>query len=198
MTSNFSNGCKKCSGCFQVKRLEDFSINKYRKSGRRSRCKDCCKKEYQEKKEAVRQEKRDYYLKNKEKIIIKNHKYAQDRLRTDSLYKLTANIRTLINNSVRKRGYTKASSISSILGCSYEELLEYLGPKPTADAHIDHICPCSEAKTEEELLRLQHYTNLMWLPAEENLKKGKAITERGRELCNELLGRDISDAEPPK
>lgn len=41
--------------------------------------------------------------------------------------------------------------------------------------HIDHITPLSSAKTEEELYKLCHYTNLQPLWAEENLKKGNKI-----------------------
>ena len=41
--------------------------------------------------------------------------------------------------------------------------------------HIDHITPLSSAKTEEEVYRLCHYTNLQPLWAEDNLKKGSKI-----------------------
>jgi hypothetical protein len=41
--------------------------------------------------------------------------------------------------------------------------------------HIDHIIPLATAKTEEEILRLNHYTNLRPLWALDNLKKGSKI-----------------------
>ena len=41
--------------------------------------------------------------------------------------------------------------------------------------HIDHIIPTCTAKTEEDLIRLNHYTNLQPLWAEENLKKGSKL-----------------------
>ena len=37
--------------------------------------------------------------------------------------------------------------------------------------HIDHIIPLASAKTEEEVIRLFHYTNLQPLWAKENLSK---------------------------
>ena len=38
--------------------------------------------------------------------------------------------------------------------------------------HIDHIIPLATAKTEDEIIRLNHYTNLQPLWAIDNLKKG--------------------------
>ena len=43
--------------------------------------------------------------------------------------------------------------------------------------HIDHIVPLSSANTEEELIRLCHYTNLQPLWAEDNLKKGGKLSD---------------------
>jgi hypothetical protein len=43
--------------------------------------------------------------------------------------------------------------------------------------HLDHIIPLSSAKTEEELYKLCHYTNLQPLWAVENMKKGNKIVE---------------------
>lgn len=37
--------------------------------------------------------------------------------------------------------------------------------------HIDHITPLSTAKTEEDVIKLCHYSNLQLLKAEDNLKK---------------------------
>ena len=41
--------------------------------------------------------------------------------------------------------------------------------------HYDHIYPVSLAKDEEELIRLNHYTNFQPLWAEDNLRKGSKI-----------------------
>ena len=41
--------------------------------------------------------------------------------------------------------------------------------------HIDHIIPLSSAKTEEDVYKLCHYTNLQPLWAKDNYNKGSKI-----------------------
>jgi len=65
-----------------------------------------------------------------------------------------------------------------------------LGPKPEGDYHLDHICPCAQAQNEEELIKLQHYSNFRWLPAKENLIKSSNRVPEAEEMCKTLLGRD--------
>jgi hypothetical protein len=68
--------------------------------------------------------------------------------------------------------------------------MTHLGPKPEGDYHLDHICCCAQARNEEELIKLQNYTNLRWMSAKENLSKGDNWTEEGAALCLKLLGRE--------
>ena len=41
--------------------------------------------------------------------------------------------------------------------------------------HYDHIIPLASADNYDDLVRLNHYTNLQPLWAEDNLKKGSKI-----------------------
>jgi len=43
------------------------------------------------------------------------------------------------------------------------------------EIHIDHIIPIATAKTEEDVLRLSHFTNLRPMWAKENLVKGAKV-----------------------
>ena len=88
--------------------------------------------------------------------------------------------------------YTKKSKSCEILGCSFNELKTHLESKfePWMNWDnrglikngefnigwdIDHIIPLSSAKTEEEIIKLNHYTNLQPLCSMINrcIKKSK-------------------------
>ena len=124
------------------------------------------KKEYQ----------KEYYQKNKDKIILRNSKDIEQRMKTDPLFKLTRNVRSLIKTSFKTNGFKKLSRTHLILGCSFDEFKTYLESKfepwmswdnrglynGTANYgwDIDHIIPSSSGATEEEIIKLNHYTNL--------------------------------------
>jgi hypothetical protein len=99
-----------------------------------------------------------------------------NKRKSDSKFKLIQNIRANIRKKIKKYGYTKKSRTYEILGCSYEDFKKYLESKfqdwMTWDNRglyngtecygwdIDHIVPVSTAKTEEDVIRLNHYLNL--------------------------------------
>jgi hypothetical protein len=135
--------------------------------------------------------KNKYYVENKDDINIKGKEYKlnnkesrnkreRERRETEPLHKLKCNIRGVIGFSMRKNGYTKKSRTYEILGCSYEDFKIHLENQFTKGMtweslgkwHLDHIIPISSAKTEEEIIKLNHYTNFQPLWAEDNLKKG--------------------------
>jgi hypothetical protein len=133
----------------------------------------------------------EYEIKIKDKERLRKRKLRQDIYngKKGELSRLTLRIRSLISMSIKAQNYTKKSKTHQMLGCSYEELLIHLGPKPEGNYHLDHICPCSQAQNEEELIKLQHYMNLRWLPAEENLSKSINKTIEAEEMCHKLLKR---------
>ena len=70
-----------------------------------------------------------------------------------------------------------------MLGADYETAFNHIESRfkdgmtwdNQGEWHIDHIVPLASATTEEELIKLCHYTNLQPLWAEDNLKKGDKI-----------------------
>lgn len=113
-----------------------------------------------------------YKSENKDKI----NTHLRKKYQTDTIYRTKRLITSLIVLSLKNNGYTKKSRTYQILGCTYEELRNHLEQQflpwmnwdnqgkydGTLDYgwDIDHIIPISSAKTEEELVKLNHYTNL--------------------------------------
>jgi hypothetical protein len=120
----------------------------------------------------VKSYKKKYFEKNKDKI----NEYARKRRKTDKVFKLISNIRKSIYSSIKRNGYSKKSRTHEILGCSFEEFKFHLESKfePWMNWSnyglyngelnygwdIDHIIPTSSAITEEDVIKLNHYTNL--------------------------------------
>jgi hypothetical protein len=137
-------------------------------------------------KEKIAKNKKEYYLKNKEKITKKRNEWRNNKFKNNYLFKLRCNIACLISNSIKKQGYSKKSKTYQILGCTFEEFKTYIEIQFTkgmswknhGEWHYDHIYPVSLAKNEEELLKLNHYTNFQPMWAKENIIKGNKIIEK--------------------
>ena len=102
--------------------------------------------------------------------------YFRERKKTDNLFKISCNLRTLISLSFKKNGYTKESKTYNILGTSFDEFrihieslwLDWMNwdnyGKYNGELNygwdIDHIIPLSSAKSEDDIIKLNHYTNL--------------------------------------
>ena len=92
-------------------------------------------------------------------------------------------MRSRLSSYLKLHNITKKNKTFEIVGCTPIELKEHLEKQFVSGMtwenrnlwHIDHIIPLSSAKTEEELYKLCHYTNLQPLWAEENLKKSNKI-----------------------
>jgi hypothetical protein len=126
--------------------------------------------------EKIKKQAKKYRENNKDKIKELNKIYRVKKLETDSLFKLRHNIDNLIRISFKNYGYNKKSKTSKILGCSYEEFKTHLESKfePWMNWEnrglyngtlnygwdMDHIIPLSSATYEEDIIRLNHYSNL--------------------------------------
>lgn len=124
-----------------------------------------------------------YRKNNKEKINNRRKQQYKNRKEIDPLYKLRCNIGSLILLNIKKQGYTKKSKTFEILGCTFEEFKQHLERQFTKGMnwenqgkwHLDHIYPVSLAKDEQELIRLNHYTNFQPMWAKDNINKGNKI-----------------------
>jgi len=187
---------KVCCRCGESKNIIEFRKDKTKKDGFRPECKVCVKT-YEKNKRMnnpldMSKKLKLYYLKNPEKRVEyrnnykdRKHKQRKERRQIDPLFRMINNVRCRIYKYLNKLSITKKNNTFDIVGCSPEFLKEHLENKFSdgmswdnrSEWHIDHIIPLSSAKTEEELYKLCHYTNLQPLWAEDNLKKSNKIVE---------------------
>jgi hypothetical protein len=129
-------------------------------------------------------EKRKKYLEStKQERNLKRNISEKKRRNSDSLFKLKIYVRNRIGFYLKKNTFSKRNNTFKIVGCSPQELKIYLEQKfiygmswnNQGEWHIDHIIPLSSAKTEEELYKLCHFTNLQPLWATDNIQKGSKI-----------------------
>lgn len=147
------------------------------------------KKWYKANKERVKEYGKAYYKANKDKVLKRLIAYDNKRRKEDVIYKLRCNLRNRIYIAIKNKGYSKNTKTSDTLGCTWEFLKKYLESQFTkgmswdnyGEWHLDHIYPVSLAKNEEELIKLNHYTNFQPLWAEDNLKKSNKI-ENGKQI----------------
>jgi len=153
--------------------------------------KEKTKEKYYKDIEVSRERGRKYYQDNKENFLKKQkEKYSIDgaektkhRRNTDVLYKLRCSLGNRVRDFLKQNGYRKNQKIFQTIGCKPQELRLYLEQmfkdgmtwENHGEWHIDHIIPLSSAKTEEEVYKLNHYSNLQPLWKEENLSKGNKI-----------------------
>jgi hypothetical protein len=171
--------CKKCMNEYSLnyKKNNIENINKKNKEyfeKNRELNKIKCIKYRNNNLEKSRERYKKWRLNNKEKI----NSYNQI-----PIIRLKNSLRNRINELMNKK-YNNPRTID-LVGCDYEFLINYIEKKFTEGMswnnygyygwHLDHIIPLSSAKTEEEMCKLCHYTNLQPLWAEDNFKKSNKI-----------------------
>ncbi len=206
----YRNKCKDCSNSYAKENGVKYK-GKYLGYSKEDRVE--YNKEYNMKnRDSILCSKKRYYQDNKESILLArklnrdsdyqnnyNKKYRDENLEyfkiyrreyesykreTDPLYKLTANLRSMIRESLTVRGYSKTSKSIEVIGITFDEFKIYIESKfepwMTWDNYgryngelnygwdIDHIIPLSSAISEDEVVILNHYTNLQPLCSKTN------------------------------
>jgi len=148
------------------------------------------KKWREENPEKVKEIRENWLEKNpeKRKEYRKNYKprkqeQRKERRDNDPVFNLINRVRCRIWKYTKLMSITKKNKTFDIVGCTPQSLKEHLEKQfingmtweNQGGWHIDHIIPLSSAKTEEELYKLCHYSNLQPLWAGDNLSKGNKV-----------------------
>lgn len=133
----------------------------------------------------------NFYKANREDIIKRNVINNKNKVDNNELYKLSMSIRCNIRQCFYKKSHKKKSNTANILGCSFETFKNHIESQfedwMTWDNYgmyngefnygwdLDHIIPISTANTEEDVIKLNHYTNFQPLCSHtnRNIKKDK-------------------------
>ncbi len=117
---------------------------------------------------------------NKRKAELRG--WHKDNFLNNPLYRLSCRIRGLVSKSLSDGGYSKTSKTYKILGCSYESFYQHIESNFTNGMswdnmkkwEIDHKIPVSAGRNKDEIIKLNHYTNLQPMWAKDNkLKSNK-------------------------
>lgn len=163
----------------------------FSESGRRLKAYDTCNADiYREKsrkyseanREKCLESHREYQKNNRERLSKLTNAYRKERYHSDPMFKLQCHLRNTINQSFTRYDTYKPKKNKDVIGMTSAELRVYLlktfeetygyAWDQKEPVHIDHIVPLSTAKTQNDLVRLCHYTNLQLLKARDNLSKG--------------------------
>ena len=179
--------CKSCKKLYQFENKEVIQKNKQiyfiENKIRFKEYKEKYKLENPEKvKSSIKKWYENWYVKIKSSEELnkvykyKKNYYHKNKMQSDVVYRIKNLTTGIISESFRQNGYTKKSRTYEILGCSFDEFKIYLESKfenwmnwenrglyngeLNYGWDIDHIIPLASAEAEEDIIRLNHYTNL--------------------------------------
>lgn len=114
------------------------------------------------------------YQKSKDESMARCKEYQKRRKSIDPLYAFKEKVRSNINQILMRKGVKKNCRTYQILGCSLEEFTAYIEEQfmnmygvsmfdIDEPLELHHRIPIHTAKSEEEVLRLNHHSNLVLL-----------------------------------
>ena len=189
---------KNCTKCGISKPLIAYFKQASMRDGYQKQCKICSKKQhscyrhehidtirktsqalYNKNKIEIRENNRKKYYDNIEKSRERNKIYINNKLKEDPLFKLSHNLRNLIRNSIKRKNFSKNTKTFQILGCSFDDFKLYIEQQfctgmlweNYGEWEYDHITPVSWATTEDDVIKLNHYTNFQPLWRKDNQQK---------------------------
>ena len=153
----------------------EYSINFY--NNNKEYCSNKSKEYRNENRDKLNEKKREW---DKNRPIEEKRRYRNEytlkKKKDDPVYNLKCLMRSYVSSILKGKGYKKSLKTSKILGCSFDDFKIYLESKFEDWMNwenkglyngefkygwdIDHIIPLVTSESEEDVIRLNHYTNL--------------------------------------
>ena len=133
--------------------------------------------------EQVKEARKRYKNENRQKCTD----YERTKKQTDPIYRFRTSFTCLISGYLRKKNYKGGKKTWEIVGCDFETFLEYIKSRfedgmtmenyghGEGKWNIDHIIPICTARTDEDIEKLNHYSNLRPMWASDNYKRPRKI-----------------------
>lgn len=167
--------CKECN--LKAQASNQAAQIKYRNSERGKATKSAYKKTEKYK---MYQKEYDKVREHTEARKLSKYSYMKKRLQEDPFYRMKLNVRNRLRGAIKVKGWHKDNTFKNYIGCTLEELKLYIetqfNDRMTWENYaevweIDHIVPLGSAKTEEEIYKLCHFSNLKPLLIDDHKKK---------------------------
>lgn len=193
--SHSEQGIKKRKEYYEAHKEEIKEYNKQYREKNIDKIRERQRRYYHANKDKVAVWKKRYEDSHREQLLASDKRYREEhkkeinekhleRLHNDPIFKLKERVRFNVRDALRRKKHNKTCRTADIVGCDLDYLCNYLlktweknygKPWDGEPYHIDHIIPLATAKTEEEVRKLCHYTNLQLLSPEDNMKKSDSI-----------------------
>lgn len=139
------------------------------------------KENYKNNIDKVREYTKQYYQNNKKILRVKSDEWKKVKMKEDGFFRMKKNLRDRIRQYLISENKSKRTK--DIVGLDKNEFKLYIQNKFVEGMswenygkwHLDHKIPLCQAKNNEEALKLNHYTNLQPLWAEDNIRKNRKI-----------------------
>lgn len=170
--------CYSCQAALMRSRYaaNDNGLRDYmQEHGRASRAKNAAR---------LNDQKREYVARNRAKVTSRQNEWAKAKLVADPMFAMKKRIRSLIGNAFASVGSSKNKETQEILGCTFDAFRVHIErqflsgmtwDRMGREIHIDHIVPLATAVSEQDVIALNHFTNLRPMWATENISKGAKI-----------------------
>ena len=134
------------------------------------------KKYYEGNKQKIKERNKEYYKKWRQENKEYFNEYVKNKRKTDPLFRLRENIKNSIRCGIKSVNGFKNKRTEEILGCSFEDFKKHIesqwedwmnwdnyglyNGEECYGWDCDHIIPLSSCECEDDIYRLNHYSNL--------------------------------------